>query len=220
MGGLCGNPSARPKSALIIVDVQNDFCEGGSLAVGGSLEIIPVINKLREDKLFDVIITTRDYHQADHVSFAENHPGEKLFTKIIVEETGREQMMWPTHCVVGTPGCEYHQDLVVKKTDKEILKGTVKMVESYSGFGGDGEETGLNKYLKQQGIKQVFSVGLAYDYCVGSTAVDAAKNGYKSYLINDASRSVSDETKSVMTERLQKAGVSVIDLESLNKFRD
>ena len=87
-------------------------------------------------------------------------------------------MMWPTHCVVDTPGCEYHKDLVLKPTDKEILKGTVKMVESYSGFGGDGEDTGLNKFLKEEGIKRCFCVGLAFDYCVGSTAVDSAKNGY------------------------------------------
>ena len=111
-------------------------------------------------------------------------------------------MMWPTHCVVDTPGCEYHKDLVLKPTDKEILKGTVKMVESYSGFGGDGEDTGLNKFLKEEGIKRCFCVGLAFDYCVGSTAVDSAKNGYQTFLIDDAARSVGEETRSKMCPRL------------------
>lgn len=129
-------------SALIIVDMQNDFCEGGSLAITDSLSIIPLINYLR-GKNFDHIIRTRDWHPADHISFGPNHPGKALFELIVVPETGREQVMWPVHCVQGSQGAEYQKDVIIKETDIEVLKGKEKMVESYSGFGGDGEETGL-----------------------------------------------------------------------------
>lgn len=101
------NSSIEDKSALVIVDVQNDFCEGGSIPVPGSLEIISFINHLRETNMFDLIVRSRDWHPQDHVSFVDNHPGEELFSKIVVEATGREQIMWPTHCVQGTQGAEY-----------------------------------------------------------------------------------------------------------------
>ena len=127
--------------------------------------------------------------------------------------------MWPTHCVQGSFGCEYHKDLVRKDSDKEIFKGKLKMVESYSGFGGDGEETGLDQYLKSNNVKRCFTVGLAYDYCVGSTAEDSAKHGYKTYLIDDAARSVADATKQTMSDRLSKAGVTVINLDQLQGFK-
>lgn len=123
-GNLNLDNSIADKSALIIIDIQNDFCgEGGSLAVPDSLEILSLINHLRETNLFDLIVRTRDWHPQDHVSFVENHPGKELFTKIVVEETGRDQIMWPTHCVQETKGAEYHPNLVLKDTDIEILKG-------------------------------------------------------------------------------------------------
>jgi nicotinamidase/pyrazinamidase len=109
-------------SALIIVDMQNDFCQGGSLAVTGSLEIIPLINSLRS-KTFDCIIRTRDWHPADHISFGPNHPGKSLFELITVPETGREQVMWPIHCIQGSPGAEYQPDVTILDTDIEVLKG-------------------------------------------------------------------------------------------------
>ena len=123
------------KAALIIVDVQNDFCQGGSLAVTGSLEIIPVINQLRQNPKFECVVRTRDWHPQDHVSFASNHPGKDLFTMITVPETGRQQVMWPDHCVQGSPGADFHPDLVVEESDLVISKGQLQWVESYSGFG-------------------------------------------------------------------------------------
>lgn len=106
--------------------------------------------------------------------------------------------MWPTHCVVGTKGCEYHPDFVRKDSDIEVLKGQVKMVESYSAFGGEGEETGLTKILKDKHVTDCYVVGLAWDYCVGSTAYDSAQNGYKTFMIKEATRSVNDATKETM----------------------
>ena len=133
------------KTGLIIVDMQNDFCDGGSLAVTGSLDVIPLVNTLRTMPMFDYIIKTRDWHAQDHVSFCSNHPGKELFSLITVEETGRDQVMWPDHCVQGSFGSEYHKDVVHGENDIEVLKGQVKMVESYSGFGGNGEVTGLTE---------------------------------------------------------------------------
>merc|ERR1712110_82115 len=195
------------KTVLMIVDMQNDFCEGGSLAVGGSLEIIPVINQLRENQKFDHIVKTRDWHAQDHVSFGSNHPGKELFSLIKVEETGQDQVMWPDHCVQGSFGAEYHKDLVHKDTDIEVLKGQVKMVESYSGFGGNGEETGLTQKLKDLNVSKVYCCGLAFDYCVGSTAEDSAKNGFETYIISDATKSVAKESEGKMQERINAAGV-------------
>ena len=185
------------KSALIIVDMQNDFCEGGSLAVNGSLDIIPTINELRE-KNFDYVVMTRDWHPQDHVSFCSNHEGQNLFSHIVVPETGRGQVMWPDHCVQGKRGAEFHPDVVVKDSDIQILKGQNKLVESYSGFGGDGEDTGLTEKLQSYGVTKVYVCGLAFDYCVGSTAESAAQAGFHTMLIQDATRSVAKETAEKM----------------------
>ena len=162
------------KTALIIVDMQNDFCKpNGSLAVNGSLDIIPLINQIRENPKFDYIVLTQDWHPQDHVSFGSNHPGKELFSNIIVPETQREQVMWPDHCVQNQFGSEFQKDVVVKDTDIKVLKGKDKMVESYSGFGNEHEDTGLTNILKEKGVGVVYSCGLAYDYCVGSTAISA-----------------------------------------------
>ena len=204
------NSSLDAKSALVIVDMQNDFCEGGSLAVPGSLEILGFINHLRETNMFDLVITSRDWHPRNHVSFAENHPGEELFSKIVVKETGRDQIMWPVHCIQGSKGAEYHPDLVLKGTDIEILKGQMPMVESYSAFGDAGEDTKLAEILRKNGVTHVYCVGLAFDYCVGSTALSAAAEGFKTYIIKDATRSVASETEEIMSKRLEAAGVAAI----------
>ena len=197
------------KTALIIVDMQNDFISG-SLAVGQGADLVAPINALRERPCFDVIVRSRDWHPTDHVSFAENHPGKELFTKIVVDETGRDQMMWPVHCVQGSDGAKYHEDLVCKDSDIEVLKGQVKMVESYSAFGGDGENTKLTETLRAAGVTKVYSCGLAFDYCVGSTAESAAQLGFQSFLITDMTKSVSPATEEPMQARLAKAGVQFV----------
>ena len=123
--------------------------------------------------------------------------------------------MWPDHCVQGSPGAEYHKDVVVKDSDIEVLKGQIKMVESYSGFGGDGEETGLTQKLKDLGVTKVYCCGLAYDYCVGSTAESSALEGFETFLIKDAARSVAQPTADLMNERLDKAGVKQIEIKDI-----
>ena len=191
--------------------MQNDFCKpDGSLAVEGSLEIIPLINQLRESDKFDFVAMTRDWHPQNHVSFGSNHPGKDLFSLIKVPETGRDQVMWPDHCVQGSFGAEFQKDVVVKDTDIQVLKGQDQWVESYSGFGSELEDTGLAKALKEKGVGTIYCCGLAYDYCVGSTAEDGPKSGFKTYLITDAARSVAETTAVGMKERLVKAGVEEI----------
>ena len=213
------------KSALFIVDMQNDFCTGtpekgwadGNLAVGASLDIIPIINELRENKKFDYVVTSRDWHPPDHCSFATNN-GKTAFTQQIIEETGREQVMWPDHCVRDTFGAEFHPDMVINHdTDIQVLKGTFRLVETYSGFGSIelGEDTGMVERFKKLGVRHVYCVGLAFDYCVGSTAIDAVKYGFNTYIIKDATKAVAPPSEATMQERLDKAGVKVMHVADL-----
>ena len=199
------------KTALVIVDIQNDFCEGGPVAVPGSLDVIPLINELREKDTFHYVVTTRDWHPDNHVSFAETHPGKDVYTEIWVPQIGEKQFLWPTHCVMGSQGANYHQLLTRKDTDIEIKKGQLPNVESYSAFGSKGETTELKKKLEELNVKNVVCVGLAYNFCVGSTAVDAAKNGFTTILVEDATRATADSASvDAMKEKLDGAGVYVV----------
>ena len=123
--------------------------------------------------------------------------------------------MWPVHCVQGSQGAEYQKDVLLKDTDIEVLKGQEKMVESYSGFGGDGEETGLTAMLKEKGVTKVYTCGLAYDYCVGSTAESAAKAGFESFIIMDAMKGIAPESIAKMKERLDAVNVKEINSENI-----
>jgi nicotinamidase/pyrazinamidase len=127
-------------------------------------------------------------------------------------------MIWPAHCVVGTSGAEFHADLTVLDSDIIVSKGVLERVDSYSGFGSSLEVTELHKILSENGIKRVFCVGLAYDYCVGSTAIDAAIRGYETFLIRDATRSVAPESELEMTDKLIKAGVNIVNSEHLKEL--
>jgi len=126
-------------TALIIVDVQNDFCTGGSLQVPDNEVIFPIIDKLRTNCSFDVVVRTRDWHPASHASFQANNPGTKLFEMITLKDTGVEQVMWPTHCVQGTHGAEFHSDCELRENEIVVDKGTLERVDSYSGFGSAPE---------------------------------------------------------------------------------
>lgn len=188
------------KSALVIVDVQNDFCKGGSLEVSDANSIIPLINKLRDLPVFDLVVLTRDWHSKNHCSFAVNNPGTKVLDLIRLPDTGVDQMMWPMHCVQGTSGAEFQKDLIIKK-EKDIVvsKGLLERVDSYSGFGSKPERTELEDVLKQNQVSTVYCVGLAFDYCVGSTAYDAQMLGFDSHLLKDATRAVTAATEQIMT---------------------
>lgn len=207
--------------ALLIIDVQNDFCPpNGSLAVRGGTEIIPHINHLRQSTKFPTVVLTQDWHPSNHISFASNNPGSSLFTLHSLP-SGDLQIMWPNHCVQNSTGAEFHSDLLRIPEDIVVQKGTNYMVDSYSGF-FDNEhkvQTDLHGILQQHKVHTVVLVGLAYDYCVGSTALDAAQLGYKTYLIKDLTRSVDDNSEKQMDGKLQEAGVNVVSVEQIGKLQ-
>jgi nicotinamidase/pyrazinamidase len=176
------------KSALIVVDVQNCFVPGGTLPVNKGDEVVPVINRLAPS--FENIVVTQDWHTPGHASFASTYPGKKPFetTKLAYGT----QVLWPDHCVLGTADAALHKDLVLPGAELIIRKGYHKNVDSYSAFmEADGKTpTGLAGYLKERGIKRVFVTGLATDFCVAWTAMDARKAGFEVYVIEDATRGI------------------------------
>lgn len=181
--------------ALIIVDVQNDFCPGGNLAVTDGDKIIPLINALMERNEYDLVIATLDYHPQEHKSFASNNKnddGSSAKVREIRELGGLPQVMWPDHCVVGTLGVELHPDLNAKKIRASVTKGNNPEIDSYSGFFDNDKKTSteLNTILLRNGIKEIDVVGLALDYCVKATAIDGHKLGFKTTVILDATKAV------------------------------
>jgi len=174
--------------ALILVDLQYDFCPGGALAVARGDETIAVANRVMPR--FDVVVCTQDWHPADHHSFAVNNPGARPGD--LRELGGLPQVMWPAHCVQGTPGAELHDGLVRDRITAVVRKGTDSMIDSYSGFFDNGHQkaTGLAELLAARGVTEVVVMGLATDYCVKHTALDARGLGYPVTLIEDGCRAV------------------------------
>ncbi|MCO7319200.1 bifunctional nicotinamidase/pyrazinamidase [Riemerella anatipestifer] len=177
------------KKALIVVDVQNDFCEGGALAVPNANEIIPYINLLIEENQYDKIIFTQDWHPANHKSFASNN-GKKVGETISLN--GVPQFMWPDHCVENSFGAEFHKDLNTSKVDYIVKKGKNPEIDSYSAFQDNNHfmKTGLADYLKENDIQLVEIVGLALDYCAKYTCLDAVKEGFLTCLHFNGTRAV------------------------------
>lgn len=167
---------ARKKSALIIVDVQYDFCDSGPLAIPNAEEVFPLINEIRKTIAFDHVYLTCDWHPADHISFASSHQGKAPYETIVLQD-GRTQELWPAHCVKDQPGAEFHKDLYRDYKEIVIRKGTLSAVESYGGFGTPPEDTGLEKDLKSKGVEKIFILGLAVDFCVKHTAIAGKKAG-------------------------------------------
>ena len=188
--------------ALIIIDIQNDFLPGGALAVPGGDEIIPVVNKLQP--YFDLVVATQDWHPPNHKSFAASHSGKSVFEKI--ELQGLEQVLWPVHCVQGSSGAEFSESLNMDRVEAIFRKGMNPEIDSYSGFFDNGhlKSTGLADYLKARKIKEVYLVGLAGDYCVFFSAKDALKEGFQTYYIKDATRSISDENMENVTGEIHQ----------------
>ncbi len=201
--------------ALLVIDPQNDFCEGGSLAVAGGAEIMPLINRLAER--FTRVVLTQDWHTPDQISFASNHPGAASFTEIEVAY-GR-QMLWPDHCVQGSPGADFHPDVAptVQKALAVIRKGYNPAVDSYSGFFENDHRTptGLTGLLRDLGVTRVFLTGLAFDYCVRFTAEDAVRQGFEAVVISDASRAIAPETAAAARDSFRALGVSGIEAAAL-----
>ncbi|HYK35550.1 bifunctional nicotinamidase/pyrazinamidase [Alloacidobacterium sp.] len=176
------------RDALLIIDVQNDFCPGGALPVPHGDEVVPVINRLAP--LFTCVVLTQDYHPAGHLSFASSHSGEKPFntTRVIYGE----QTLWPDHCIQGSEGAAFHRDLDTTSARLVLRKGFRREIDSYSAFQENDRvtKTGLAGYLRELGIERVFLAGLAYDYCVHYSAVDARGAGFKAVVIEDACRAI------------------------------
>ncbi|MEQ8713555.1 MAG: bifunctional nicotinamidase/pyrazinamidase [Cyclobacteriaceae bacterium] len=195
--------------ALIIVDVQNDFLPGGALAVPRGDEIIPYINQIQSQ--YDLVVATQDWHPAYHGSFAANHAGTKPGE--VISLNGLDQILWPTHCVQGSFGAELAGDLDTKWIEKIFRKGEDSNIDSYSGLFDNGKKrsTGLGEYLKGKGVTEVEIVGLAADYCVKFTAIDAEEFGFQTTVLKEGTRAVNlspGDFDSAINE-LEKKGVLV-----------
>jgi len=201
--------------ALILVDLQNDFVPGGALPVREGDAVIPIANRVQH--AFDLIVASRDWHPRDHGSFAANHPGKKVGD--VIDLNGLSQILWPVHCVQNTHGAEFVPGLDTSRIDRVFLKGTDRDIDSYSAFFDNGHRrsTGMDEYLKERGVRDVYVCGLATDYCVNFTALDAAKLGFNVHLIEDASRGVNlkpdDSANGV--EGIRRAGGQIIRSDSL-----
>ncbi len=195
--------------ALILVDIQNDFLPGGALAVPHGDEVVPVANRLMPQ--YDLVVATHDWHPADHQSFASQHPGLSIGDATNVN--GIDQVLWPDHCMQGTPGAEFAAGLNTDGIDHVVAKGTDRWIDSYSGFFDNDHRkaTGLDEFLKERGVTEVDIMGLATDYCVKSTALDAVELGFRTRVIAEGVRGVEltpGDCQSAIQE-MQQRGVTV-----------
>ncbi len=197
-------------NALVVVDLQYDFLPGGALAVPEGDQVIPVINGLMPE--FDLVVATQDWHPPDHGSFASNHKDKKPGD--LIDLNGLEQVLWPDHCVQGSHGAELSEELNRREIQEIFRKGTDPDIDSYSGFFDNGhrKSTGLAGYLKSHGVEEVYISGLAADYCVKFTALDALKEDFKTFLFIDATRAVNlqaDDFEKAIREMKNK-GVHIL----------
>lgn len=195
--------------ALLLIDLQIDFCPGGALEVKEGDQVIPIANKLMEQ--FDLVVATQDWHPANHGSFAANHPWRRPGQ--VIDLHGLQQVLWPIHCVQDSFGAQFHPKLNQAGITKVFVKGTDPEIDSYSGFFDNGQRkaTGMGEYLKEQGVTEVFVLGLATDYCVKFTALDALGLGFDTHLIVDASRGVNLQEGDVdrAVEEMQQKGIKL-----------
>jgi nicotinamidase/pyrazinamidase len=178
----------RATDCLLVVDMQNDFMPAGALAVPRGDEVVPLVNRIAAN--FAVVVLTQDWHPAGHASFASSHPGRKPYEKIRLPYG--EQILWPDHCVQGTSGAAFHRDLDIPHAQLVIRKGHHRKVDSYSAFleADRKTKTGLDGYLKSRGVKRVYCAGLATDFCVAWSAIDARRFGLQAVVIEDACRAI------------------------------
>lgn len=194
--------------ALIAVDLQNDFYEKGALGVADSSKINKKVNELLNSKKYKVVVASQDWHPAEHLSFASNH-NKKAYTPYS-DKKGLGPVLWPDHCVQNTKGAEFNQEINTEKFDYIIRKGTAKKVDSYSAFyDNDGSDLGLAALLKTLNIDELDIVGLAFDYCVKYTAIDAAKNDFKTNIILEAAKAVDPQNNEKLKNELKAAGVNL-----------
>ncbi|MFT6450669.1 MAG: nicotinamidase/pyrazinamidase [Halocynthiibacter sp.] len=194
--------------ALIVIDVQNDFCPGGALAVGGGDEIVGGINALMNE--FACVVLTQDWHPADHSSFASQHGAEPMS---MIEMPYGPQVLWPDHCIIGSKGAEFHPDLDTNKAQMIIRKGFRRAIDSYSAFFENDHKTatGLEGYLRNRGIEKLTLVGLATDFCVNFSAVDGANLGFETLVDQSLCRAIDfDGSLEAAQKGMIAAGVSLL----------
>jgi nicotinamidase/pyrazinamidase len=192
--------------ALLVIDVQNDFCPGGALAVTDGDQVVPVANRL--SARFPHVLLTQDWHPRGHVSFASSHPGRQPFETITLGYG--EQVLWPDHCIPGTRGAEFHPLLDTRKAALIVRKGTNPAIDSYSALYENDHHThtGLAGYLRERGLLRLFLAGLATDFCVQYSALDARREGFEVHVLEDAVRGIDLQgSLTVAWERMREAGV-------------
>ncbi|RYC12115.1 bifunctional nicotinamidase/pyrazinamidase [Ciceribacter ferrooxidans] len=198
--------------ALLLIDIQNGFCPGGNLPVAGGDEVVPVANALMASGKYDLVVASQDWHPPGHGSFASSHPGKTPFK--MGELSGKPQMLWPDHCVQGTEDAAFHPDLDVSHIDHVQRKGQNPAVDSYSAFRDNDRAalTGLTDYLKAKGVSEVDICGLATDYCVKFSAIDAVEMlpGVKVRFIEDASRGIDPEGVKTAIAEMREKGVEIV----------
>lgn len=203
--------------AFLVIDVQNDFCPGGKLAVPDGDDIIKIINTI--SPLFQYVVQTQDWHPLDHASFASNHDGKNAYDNITLPYG--EQVLWPNHCVQDSRGAEFHPELETQNTSMIIRKGFRSNIDSYSAFFENDKttSTGLKGYLDSLGVTTVFIAGLATDFCVKWSALDALQCGYKTYVIEDAVKGIDiDNSVQIAMKEMYEAGVEFIESSYLAPF--
>ena len=202
------------RDILLIVDVQNDFCPGGGLAVPHGEEILPLVNRLAAR--FQHVVLTQDWHPRGHLSFASSYPGKKPYQT--VELSYGTQVLWPDHCVQGTRGADFHADLAVPHAELVLRKGYHREIDSYSAFVENDRKTatGLAGYLRERGFTRIFVGGLAFDFCVRYSAEDAHREGFEVTVVEDACRGIDVAGSMAQTRRrLAELGIPCIDAETV-----
>jgi nicotinamidase/pyrazinamidase len=199
--------------ALLLIDIQNDFLPGGALAVPKGDEIIQIVNALQPK--FDLIVATQDWHPKDHKSFASQHKGKNVFE--VIDLDGLQQVLWPDHCIQGTPGAEFSDKLEMNKVEAIFRKGTDSHIDSYSGFYDNGHRktTGLAHYFRGKNVTEVYIAGLAADYCVYYSVKDSLHEGFKTFFIEDATRAINAEALEKTKKNITDKGGKIINSNSL-----
>lgn len=197
--------------ALVVVDVQNDFCPGGALPVPRGDEVVPIVNQLAQQ--FPLVVASQDWHPQNHVSFASNHPGRKPLE--VIQEGGQSQVLWPDHCVQGSWGAAFHPQLDTRPFRMIVRKGADPEVDSYSAFRDNRQDklTGLAGFLRELGVQGVAVVGLATDYCVQATALDAVALGFAARILLPACRAVGAPAGrwEEVLQALRERGVTLVE---------
>lgn len=207
--------SIRADDILIVVDIQNDFCHGGNLAIPAADEVLSVVNRIAS--LFPHVILTQDWHPKNHFSFASSHPGALPYQNI--QASYGAQTLWPDHCIQDTHGAEFHPELTVLGAELILRKGYHSEIDSYSAFYENDHRTptGLSGYLRQRGFARVFLAGLAFDYCVRFSAEDARRDGFDVIVIEDACRSIAEMSGWAARRSLSEIGAILLIADELRK---